>query len=338
MAAAYADLGKKAKSVLTDGYNGHLAKLNVNHGLPGNVTVTTTAALDTQDTEAAVAMDLATKLTSPDQGVTVVDKRGINAQRVGTHSLTATVKDLCDVKNLIFTADHSGKLNLAYKNDFVNESVDYLQDTNTLKPTVCLSKDAFAAGMMTSIPFGANEPGPEATAVAAGYLGKSIQGHVHADNDFTKVGASLWGTHGKFEGAVMGSQVLESGKTTAQLGVRVNIDKELSVGAKVDTNQDVAINAKKKFQNNLALSSSVIVPIQNLDNVQLGAGLDFSHNFEFLDKIANGNISSNNSARAQRMTLLAPTKHRKQRIGATSKELGENCVDGKCKPVKKPWE
>ena len=60
-----------------------------------------------------------------EQGVTAVDKRGINREWLGSHSLTASANNFCDVKNLTITVDDSGKVNLSYKNDFVAESVDY---------------------------------------------------------------------------------------------------------------------------------------------------------------------------------------------------------------------
>jgi len=346
MAAAYGDLGKNAKKVLSEGYSGTKASINVNHGLPGNCTVTTSAALDTKATENAFAIDLATKLSSPDKGVTVVDKRGINKEWAGSHSLTASVNNFMDVRNLTFTADNNGKINLSYKNHFVVESLDYLQETQTLNPTVCLSKNMMAAGLQTSISFQSGN-GPQGTNIAAGYLGTSVQVHGHVDGDCSKVGASLWGSHGKFEGAVMGNQVLESGALTGEVGVRINIANDLFVGAKIDSKQNVGFSAKKSFKNNLAVSTSVLAPINDPSNVNLGAGLDFSHNFEVLDHIKKSmagqaeNVSLNNSANTgseTRMSLVAPTKNRKQRLGATPKELGENCTSEKCKPIKKPWE
>jgi len=346
MAAAYADLGKNAKKILTEGYNGHTAKVNVNHGLPGNCTVTTSAAFDTQTSENALAVDLATKLSSTDKGLTVTDKRGINKEWAGSHSLTAAVSNFCDVKNLNMTADSTGKLNLAYKNNFVNESIDYLQETQTFKPTLCLSKNEMAVGLQTSISIQSGN-GPEGTNIAAGYLGKSLQGHAHVDADFTKVGASLWGEKGMFEAAVIGAQVLETGDITFEVGGRVNIDKDLFIGAKIDSKENVGLVAKKSFQNNLALSTSVLSPIKDPSNVQLGAGFDFSHNFEVLNAMTKSsasmnmeeNVSLNNSESSpKRMSFASPTKHRKQRVGATSKQLGENCTDEKCKPRRRDWE
>ena len=69
----------------------------------------------------------------------------------------------------------------------------------------------------------------------------SVQVHGHVDGDCSKVGASLWGSHGKFEGAVMGNQVLESGALTGEVGVRINIANDLFVGAKIDSKQNVRI-------------------------------------------------------------------------------------------------
>ena len=49
-----------------------------------------------------------------------------------------------------------------------------VQESQTLKPTVCLSQDGIAAGVQTSISFlSGAEHGPKSTSVAAGYLGKT---------------------------------------------------------------------------------------------------------------------------------------------------------------------
>ena len=55
----------------------------------------------------------------------VVDKRGINKEWEGSHSLVATIANFCDIKNLSCSVDNNGKINLAFKNNFINESVDY---------------------------------------------------------------------------------------------------------------------------------------------------------------------------------------------------------------------
>ena len=70
--------------------------------------------------------------------MTVTDKRGINKPpppppaagaaakpAAPAHLLTAAVANFADVRNLVLTADSSGKLNLTYKNHFVNESIDF---------------------------------------------------------------------------------------------------------------------------------------------------------------------------------------------------------------------
>ena len=49
------------------GYNGKAAKISVSHGLPGDLTVTTSTAFDTQTAANKCAIDLATKLTSRDK-------------------------------------------------------------------------------------------------------------------------------------------------------------------------------------------------------------------------------------------------------------------------------
>ena len=61
------------------------------------------------------------------------------------------------------------------------------------------------------------------------------------DADFTKVGASLWGEKGMFEAAVIGAQVLETGDITFEVGGRVNIDKDLFIGAKIDSKENVRL-------------------------------------------------------------------------------------------------
>jgi len=347
--AAYADLGKNAKKILTEGFNGQKVKLSANHGFPGNCTVTTSTVLDTKTTENAIAIDLATKLVSQDRGVTVVDKRGINKDWVGSHSLTATLTNFCDVKNLTFTVDSTGKINLAYKNNFLNESISYVPETETFEPTVCLSQNNFAAGIQTTIQLLAgSEHGPKATSIAAGYLGKKIQAHVHADKDLSKIGATLWGTMGGFEGAVAASQVRATSDIFGELGARYNVAPDFFVGAKIDTNTNFGLCSKKTFDDNLAISASISTPMDDISNVQLGGGLDFSHNFELLESLRamggsnkssnNDNANKNNSARKTRRVSLTANNYRKQRAGATSKELGDNCTSDKCRPIKRHWE
>jgi len=346
--AAYADLGKNAKKILTEGYNGHTAKINVNHGVTKDCTITTSTSLDTQTSEHAYAVDLATKLVSPDKGVTVVDKRGINKEWVGSHSLVATVTNLCDVKNLVLTADDNGKLTFAYKNDFLNETCDYVQETQTLKPTICLSHSGIAAGLQTTISRQPGlEHGPKGTNIAVGYLGKMIDGHVHMDNDMAKLGCSLWGKMGNVEGAIQASQVVETHKVVGEIGARYSFEPTFFIGAKVDSDQNVGLCIKKGFNDNsISVSTSVSTLIRDIGKAEIGAGLDFSHNFEFLQGLTGGggNKSKNNSSldlkrpsTPKPMSLTAEAA-RKRRVGATSKQLGENCTDPKCKPIKKYWE
>ena len=59
------------------------------------------------------------------------------------------------------------------------------------------------------------------------------------DKDFASVGATLWGSHGKFEGAAMGSHVLQSDEWSGEVGGRFNIAPDLFVGAKIDSRQNV---------------------------------------------------------------------------------------------------
>jgi len=339
--AAYSDLGKNAKKILTEAYNGHEAKISVSHGLPGDCTVTTSTGLDTQTTEHTYAIDLATKLASRDKGVVIVDKRGINKEWVGSHSLSATVANLCDVKNLTFSVDSKGKINLAYKNNFLNESMDYIQETQTFKPTVCLSQGAVAAGVQTTIStLPGAQHGPKGTSTAVGYLGKTFQGHVHADNDGAKVGCSLWASVGKIEGAVEASHVLETSANLAEVGARYSIAPDFFVGAKINTNQNVGLCVKKGINQNSSVCASMSSLLNDISHPQIGAGVDFSHNFEFMSGLTSGmggNKSQNNSARVKTMSLTAD-KHRRQRVGATPKELGENCTDEKCQPSKRYWE
>ena len=66
-----------------------------------------------------------------------------------------------------------------------------------------------------------------------------IQAHVHADKDVSKIGATLWGRKGAFEGAVAASQVLATSDMFGELGARYNIAPDFFVGAKIDTNPNV---------------------------------------------------------------------------------------------------
>jgi len=345
--AAYGDLGKNAKTILTEGYNGHTAKINVNHGVTKDCTITTSTSLDTQTSEQAYAVDLATKLVSPDKGITVVDKRGINKEWVGSHSLVATVTNVCDVKNLNLTADDTGKLTLAYKNDFLNETCDYVQETQTFKPTICLSHSEIAAGLQTTVSRQpGSEHGPKGTNIAVGYLGKMVAGHVHMDNDMAKLGGSIWCKKGKIEGAIQASQVVETNKVFGEIGARYTFQPSFFIGAKVDSDENVGLCIKKGINDNISVSTSVSTLISDIGKAEIGAGVDFSHNFEFLQGLTRGgggNTSNNSSLDLKRPSIPRPMSltaeaARKRRVGATSKQLGENCTDPKCKPIKKYWE
>jgi len=343
--AAYGDLGKNARKTLSEGYNGHSASLSVTHGLPGDCSVTTSTAIDTQTSSNNYSIDLATKLSSKDKGLVIVDKRGINKEWTGSHSLVASVANFCDVKNMTFTVDHKGKINIAYKNNFLNESVDYIQETQTLKPTVCLSQDGIAAGVQTTISLqSGTEHGPKSTSVAAGYLGKTIQGHVHADNDGAKLGFTLWGCLDKIEGAIEASQVVENNDKQCEVGARYNIASDFFIGGKINTNKKVGICMKKGLTENLSASTSISTLLSDYKNIEIGAGVDFSHNFEFFSGSQSthsmeliGNENENNKLRTQQISS-STEKRKMQRIGATSKELGQNCTDRKCLPAKKYWE
>jgi len=393
---AYGDLGKNARKILSEAYNGHLIEIGVSHGLPGNVTLNTSTRIDTLGMEKSMDVDLATKLQSKDKTVAVVDKRGLTDR---SHSLTATISNFLDVNNLALVADSKGKLTFNYKNDHVNTSVECHHDTDIMKPTVCCSQDGKAVGIKTNISFAPEESrSPYKTCVAAGINNKEFGVHVHADDDLNKVGGSLYHRMGPIEGALVASKWLqEGGAFNVEVGARYNLPDKFFVGAKIDNNLKVGLCCKKILDNvmpyGLELSASLQSYADNLNDLQIGGGIEFSHNFEFMSgatttttggKGGGGkqklmddgggevrlmdyvdvtqlqrilkdeqqpeqqqfeqqqqpslNRNHNSTYRPSRRLSLTAQKYSKQRAGATSKELGDNCTDEKCKVRKRFWE
>jgi len=275
---SYSDLGKAAKDLLNKGYNYGSAKLELKTETANGVAVT--AGGSSNLASGKISGNLETKWACKEQGLSVTKKWNtdnvVSSEVSLEDKLVGGLKLTLDSTLVVPTGAKSGVVKAAFKKDHVNIALD----ANVAKAPVINGSAVFGyqgilAGYQMAFDVGSSKLTKSNFAV--GYSAGNLTFHTCVNNG-SEVAGSLHQKHSdKLETALNASYASGAAPAFA-LAAKLNVDKDLSIQAKVNTASQVGIAYSQVIKPGMKLTLSSMTDVKNFTagGHQLGIGLDLA--------------------------------------------------------------
>jgi len=275
---SYSDLGKAAKDLLNKGYNYGSAKLELKTKTENGIAVT--AGGSSNLASGKIAGNLETKWACKDSGLNVTKKWNtdnvVSSEVSVEDKLVKGLKLTLDSTLAVPTGSKSGALKAAFKKDYVNIALDAnLAKAPVINGAAVVGYQGVLLGYQMAFDVGSSKLAK--SNFALGYSAGNLTLHT-AVNNGSEFAGSLHQKHSdSLETAVNVSYA--SGATPAfAVAAKKNIDKDLSLQAKVNNAAQLGIAYSQVVKPGLKLTLSSMVDVKNFSagGHQLGLGLEFA--------------------------------------------------------------
>jgi len=275
---SYSDLGKAAKDLLNKGYNYGSAKLELKTKTENGIAVT--AGGSSNLASGKIAGNLETKWACKDSGLNVTKKWNtdnvVSSEVSVEDKLVKGLKLTLDSTLAVPTGSKSGALKAAFKKDYVNIALDAnLAKAPVINGAAVVGYQGVLLGYQMAFNVGSSKLAK--SNFALGYSAGNLTLHT-AVNNGSEFAGSLHQKHSdSLETAVNVSYA--SGATPAfAVAAKKNIDKDLSLQAKVNNAAQLGIAYSQVVKPGLKLTLSSMVDVKNFSagGHQLGLGLEFA--------------------------------------------------------------
>jgi len=275
---SYSDLGKAAKDLLNKGYNYGSAKLELKTKTENGIAVT--AGGSSNLASGKIAGNLETKWACKDSGLNVTKKWNtdnvVSSEVSVEDKLVKGLKLTLDSTLAVPTGSKSGAIKAAFKKDYVNIALDAnLAKAPVINGAAVVGYQGVLLGYQMAFDVGSSKLAK--SNFALGYSAGNLTLHT-AVNNGSEFAGSLHQKHSdSLETAVNVSYA--SGATPAfAVAAKKNIDKDLSLQAKVNNAAQLGIAYSQVVKPGLKLTLSSMVDVKNFSagGHQLGLGLEFA--------------------------------------------------------------
>jgi len=275
---SYSDLGKAAKDLLNKGYNYGSAKLELKTKTANGVGVT--AGGSSNLASGKISGNLETKWACKEQGLSVTKKWNtdnvVSSEVSLEDKLVGGLKLTLDSTLVVPTGAKSGVVKAAFKKDHVNIGLDAnLAKAPVINGAAVFGYQGILAGYQMAFDVGSSKLTKSNFAVV-GYSAGNLTFHTCVNNG--SVAGSLHQKHSdKLETALNASYASGAAPAFA-LAAKLNVDKDLSIQAKVNTASQVGIAYSQVLKPGVKLTLSSMTDVKNFTagGHQLGIGLDFA--------------------------------------------------------------
>jgi hypothetical protein len=275
---SYSDLGKAAKDLLNKGYNYGSAKLELKTKTENGIAVT--AGGSSNLASGKIAGNLETKWACKDSGLNVTKKWNtdnvVSSEVSVEDKLVKGLKLTLDSTLAVPTGSKSGAIKAAFKKDYVNIALDAnLAKAPVINGAAVVGYQGVLLGYQMAFDVGSSKLAK--SNFALGYSAGNLTLHT-AVNNGSEFAGSLHQKHSdSLETAVNVSYA--SGATPAfAVAAKKNIDKDLSLQAKVNNAAQLGVAYSQVVKPGLKLTLSSMVDVKNFSagGHQLGLGLEFA--------------------------------------------------------------
>jgi len=275
---SYSDLGKAAKDLLNKGYNYGSAKLELKTKTANGVAVT--AGGSSNLASGKISGNLETKWACKEQGLSVTKKWNtdnvVSSEVSLEDKLVGGLKLTLDSTLVVPTGAKSGVVKAAFKKDHVNIGLDAnLAKAPVINGSAVFGYQGILAGYQMAFDVGSSKLTKSNFAV--GYSAGNLTFHTCVNNG-SEVAGSLHQKHSdKLETALNASYASGAAPAFA-LAAKLNVDKDLSIQAKVNTASQVGIAYSQVIKPGVKLTLSSMTDVKNFTagGHQLGIGLDLA--------------------------------------------------------------
>ncbi|KAA0724867.1 Voltage-dependent anion-selective channel protein 2 [Triplophysa tibetana] len=276
--AAYADLGKSARDILTKGYGFGMVKLDVKTKSANGVEFKTSGSSN-MDTN-KVSGNLETKYKWTEYGLTFTEKWNTD-NTLGTEisvedQITKGLKLTFDTTFSPNTGKKSGKVKSAYKREYLNAGCDV--DFDFAGPTIhgaaVLGYEGWLAGYQMT--FDSAKSKMTRSNFAIGFKTEDFQLHTHV-NDGTEFGGSIYQkVNNRLETAVHLAWTAGNNSTSFGIAGKYMLDPSSSISAKVNNSSLVGIGYTQTLRPGVKITLSALVDGKNVNSGshKLGLGIE----------------------------------------------------------------
>jgi hypothetical protein len=277
-APSYSDLGKAAKDLLNKGYNYGSAKLELKTKTANGLAVT--AGGSSNLASGKISGNLETKWGCKEHGVNVTKKwttdNVVSSEVSVEDKLMKGLKLSLDSSLAVPTGAKTGVVKAALKTPNANLALDAnLAKAPLINGSAVLGYQGVLLGYQMAFDVGSSKL--TKSNFALGYSAGNLTLHTCFNNG-SEVAGSLHQKHNdNLETAVSASYAKGAAPAFA-LAAKLNVDKDLSLQAKVNTASQVGLAYSQAIKPGVKLTLSSMTDIKNFTagGHQLGIGLDFA--------------------------------------------------------------
>jgi len=275
---SYGDLGKAAKDLLNKGYNYGSAKLELKTKTANGVAVT--AGGSSNLASGKISGNLETKYGCKDLGLSVTKKWNtdnvVSSEISVEDKLVGGLKLTLDSTLAVATGSKSGVVKAAFKKDHINIGVDAnLAKAPVINGSAVFGYQGILAGYQMAFDVGSSKLTKSNFAV--GYGAGNLTFHTCVNNG-NEIAGSLHQKHSDNLETALNVSYASGAAPAFALAAKMNVDKDLSIQAKVNTASQLGIAYSQVVKPGVKLTLSSMTDVKNFTagGHQLGIGLDFA--------------------------------------------------------------
>jgi len=275
---SYGDLGKAAKDLLNKGYNYGSAKLELKTKTANGVGVT--AGGSSNLASGKINGSLETKWACKDSGLNVTKKWNtdnvVSSELSVEDKLLAGLKLTLDSTYAVSSGSKSGVVKAAFKKDHINIGLDAnLAKAPLINGSAVVGYQGALLGYQMAFDVGSSKL--TKSNIALGYSTGNLTVHTCVNNG-SEIAGSLHQKHSDNLETALNVSYASGASPAFALAAKLNVDKDLSLQAKVNTASQLGVAYSQVVKPGVKLTLSSMTDIKNFTagGHQLGIGLDFA--------------------------------------------------------------
>lgn len=275
---SYSDLGKAAKDLLNKGYNYGSAKFELKTKTANDVAIT--AGGSSNLASGKISGNLETKWGCKSSGLSVTKKwntDNVMSSEVSVEDkLASGLKLTLDSNYAVATGSKSGVVKAAFKKDHVNVALDAnVAKAPLVNGSAVVGYQGFLLGYQMAFDVGSSKL--TKSNFALGYSAGNLTFHTCVNNG-SEVAGSLHQKHSDNLETALNVSYASGASPAFALAAKMNVDKDLSLQAKVNTASQVGLAYSQVIKPGVKLTLSSMTDVKNFTagGHQLGVGLDFA--------------------------------------------------------------